>query len=556
MEFGFIRKIKSLSQNVIIALLISFSLIAIDQISKIYHNQFLGIISKNAAMSALIGLLLSLLKKTKTAIIIYSVMIFLMLLQLIHYNYFGTPISPEEISLLFTHSSETMTSFLPMLQIIVVPLLICIVASILPIVALLFARSRFKFRYAWIILLIAFLYPTVKIVNAEVKDQLGRRHHDSVGDRPYAFDDLWYSTQKTLVFYFLYTLPHEITGNTANLQPVKPPLAINIKNPNVNVIFFQGESLTLKHMSCYGYKRPTTPYLDSLKNQNNVVFKFGISSGVCTDVSLPLFFNMIRRPDGSHEIASTHRNLFKMAEQNGFETHFISTHQAGNFGLIQEYLFPAYINHFAVLGRKQYALDNSLLNYLKKVDFSRPTFLVLQPGGSHSPYTDRYPAQFDYFKSDAATLFKQSQINAYDNSVRYTDYIVQQLIAITRSKTTRPTYIIFTSDHGEGLGDNGVFGHNNLYVQQEHEVPIMIMAINGASLDFLKQKTAIDINTAYMSHYELSKIIAKLLGYRIEKLSTQHSGYYVTGSILNGLAGYNHITFTPLGHLQNHFVNE
>ena len=55
-----------------------------------------------------------------------------------------------------------------------------------------------------------------------------------------------------------------------------------------------------------------------------------------------------------------------------------------------------------------------------------------------------------------------------------------------------------------------------------------------------------------MSHYELSKIVAHLLGYQIDQFSQQPQGYYVNGEALNGAAGFDQIIFNKDGNLTSH----
>ena len=282
-------------------------------------------------------------------------------------------------------------------------------------------------------------------------------------------------------------------------------------------------------MSSYGYKRSTNPFLDSLKLKPNVNFKLGISAGVATDVSLPMFFNMAPRADSSQQIYSKNRNLFKMAQQNGFETYFISAQDSNALGLIKGYLLPVYINHYAsfeeLTNEKKPGLDGVLVDYLKEVQFSKPTFLVLHQRGSHAEYFERYPAEKNFFHYSPSSSFQIAHTDAYDNSVRYTDEILQQIVELTLQKTKRPTYIIFTSDHGESVGERGFYGHNNIHESAQYLVPMIIIALNGAPLDFIQKKNHEDLNKQYMSHYELSQIVASLLGYKIEHFSTQSKGY-------------------------------
>ncbi len=544
--------------NLILGLLIAASLIGIDQIYRLY-NPYLSfrINLWHLPLVLLISFYLSFLQKTRHIIWIFASMVFLLFLQLIHYSYFGATISPVEISLFFTHTRETLEIFSKMTEIIWVPLLICASAFFIVFFCCKKFEDRHRWRYAWILLSLCFLLPSIRLVHSMVHHKVGRAARTSLGDRVNDNDDLWVATQKLILFYVIYTLPHQLFLNNLLMQPIQPPLSMKLSHPDINIILVMGESLTSAHMSSYGYQRPTDPFLASLKLKPNVSFKLGISAGVATDVSLPMFFNMAPRADSSQQIYSKNRNLFKMAEQNGFETYFISAQDSLGLSLIKGYLLPVYINHYTTLeeltNEKNRGLDGALVDYLKDVQFSKPTFLVLHQRGSHAEYFERYPPEKNFFNYSPSSPFHIGHTNAYDNSVRYTDEIMQQIVELTLQKTKRPTYIIFTSDHGESVGERGIYGHNNFHHSVQYHVPIIIIALNGAPLDFIQKKNHEDLNKQYMSHYELSRIVASLLGYQIVHFSTQVNGYSVTGTILSGLGGYDDINFDAKGRLLENY---
>lgn len=568
MNSTMIKKLKGLDfkitsglliKNIFLALIITTTFAAIDYVFRRKHHLEMtaAFTFYQLGMLFLFSFLLSLLKKSRNALIIYSLLVFFLFVQWVHYNYFGVLISPIEISLFFSHRGEAMSNFADMLSIARMPFLFCIAMLFITGFAFYLCSSRIRSRFSWFFLILVFLIPINMMIFPMLHHKVGRDPHISIGDRPNIYENIWFSTQKLLIFYTIYTLPHQYFFANPLPQTVHNRFPV-AKHPNINIIYIQGESLTWKHMSLYGYHRETTPYLESLKNNPNVIFKKGISAGVSTDVSLPEFFNMVMAPDGTQQIISTNRNLFKMAKQNGFDTHFISVQFDQWFGLITTYLYPAYINHFQILGKSiNYVPDETLVEYIKNTDLNQKNFLVVQMGGSHEPYELRFPPQFDIFKSTPASSFKQTKINNYDNSVLHTDNIIKNIVAMVQQNTTKPTYIIFTSDHGESLGYMGHFGHNNLRINQEHEVPIMIMALNGAPLDFMKELDREEINPQYMSHYELATVIAYLLGYKVKHFATQHRGYYVTGAILNGFGGFEHILFDPQGrqHIHKHSVD-
>lgn len=103
--------------------------------------------------------------------------------------------------------------------------------------------------------------------------------------------------------------------------------------------------------------------------------------------------------------------------------------------------------------------DDVLLNEFRErlpsyLDANQPVFVVLHTWGSHYRYATRYPDSFNKWQS-------KSPMDAYDNSILYTDYILDQLISTLEKEKNTPSVVFYFSDHGENLNDNnsGIMGH-------------------------------------------------------------------------------------------------
>ena len=110
------------------------------------------------------------------------------------------------------------------------------------------------------------------------------------------------------------------------------------------------------------------------------------------------------------------------------------------------------------------------------------TLIVLHQNGSHGPrYNKRYPKVFEQFRpvcdsSDVRECTREELINAYDNTILYTDYLIHQTINIAE-KTNRPAVVIYVSDHGESLGEKGLYLHGFPYAlapEEQKKVPLVI----------------------------------------------------------------------------------
>ena len=95
--------------------------------------------------------------------------------------------------------------------------------------------------------------------------------------------------------------------------------------------------------------------------------------------------------------------------------------------------------------------------------------IVLHQLGSHGPaYSARYPAAFERFKpachtSQFADCTREEIVNAYDNTIAYTDHILAEAIRLLDRHQELATNLFFVSDHGESLGENGLFLHGAPY---------------------------------------------------------------------------------------------
>jgi lipid A ethanolaminephosphotransferase len=96
----------------------------------------------------------------------------------------------------------------------------------------------------------------------------------------------------------------------------------------------------------------------------------------------------------------------------------------------------------------------------------RDILIVLHTMGSHGPaYYRRYPAEFEVFKpcckeSSPQKSPQQEVVNAYDNTILYTDYVLDRLIAALEARQkSENAFLFYVSDHGESLGENGVYLH-------------------------------------------------------------------------------------------------
>jgi lipid A ethanolaminephosphotransferase len=123
----------------------------------------------------------------------------------------------------------------------------------------------------------------------------------------------------------------------------------------------------------------------------------------------------------------------------------------------------------------------------------RDTLIVLHQKGSHGPaYSRRYPPAFRRFlpaceSNDLHECDRQAIVNAYDNTISYTDHVLAELIDLLRSHSERlDTGLLYVSDHGESLGENGVYLHGLPYAiapDEQTRVPFIVWFSAGWAMD-------------------------------------------------------------------------
>jgi lipid A ethanolaminephosphotransferase len=113
--------------------------------------------------------------------------------------------------------------------------------------------------------------------------------------------------------------------------------------------------------------------------------------------------------------------------------------------------------------------------------------------GSHGPsYYKRTPAAYKIFSPECTQdniqdCRQQTIVNAYDNTIVYTDHVLAELIDLLRAQKF-PTAMLYVSDHGESLGENGLYLHGLPYPlapAEQKQVPMIFWA----SDDFIARKS-------------------------------------------------------------------
>ncbi|MBU9857991.1 kdo(2)-lipid A phosphoethanolamine 7''-transferase [Rahnella bonaserana] len=289
------------------------------------------------------------------------------------------------------------------------------------------------------------------------------------------------------------------------------------------VVFVIGESARRDHMGLYGYDRDNTPNLDKEKN---LVALQGYSCDTATKLSLRCMF--VREGGASEEPQRTLKeaNVFSVLKSNGWSSELYSMQSEAWF--YNKTRADDYSLRENIASEKRNAgkpVDDMLLiDEMKDSMNNHPQgkhLIILHTKGSHYLYSDRYPRSFAKYKPECMGIddscSTEEMINAYDNSLLYTDYFLSQVFDQLRDKNA---IVFYASDHGESISKSMHFHgtpRDHAPIEQR-TVPIMVWASdkflsndqNKAGFEQL-QKMAAEKKPAF--HEKLYDTILGCIGY-------------------------------------------
>jgi lipid A ethanolaminephosphotransferase len=233
----------------------------------------------------------------------------------------------------------------------------------------------------------------------------------------------------------------------------------------VVLVVVVGETARAADWGLNGYVRQTTPQLARLP-----VINFGdvVSCGTNTEVSLPCMFAPVGRRDYDEARIRGSESLLHVAARAGVAVRW-RDNQSGCKGVCDG-LPTDTVQSLGItsLCSDGHCLDEGLLHGLDEqlVGARGTQLIVLHQLGNHGPaYFRRYPPAFARFQpacaSDDLRICTRAEIvNAYDNALLYTDDVLARLIAKLQSRAdTLDAAVVYVSDHGESLGENGMYLH-------------------------------------------------------------------------------------------------
>jgi lipid A ethanolaminephosphotransferase len=238
------------------------------------------------------------------------------------------------------------------------------------------------------------------------------------------------------------------------------------------VVLVIGETARSANFSLNGYSRDTNPELE--KQSDIVSFRNAYSCGTDTAVSLPCMLSGLGRENYKLARARSQENLLDVIQHAGIPVLWVEN-QSGckrtcDRVSVRINTTDMTLPEFCQGGECHDAIMAAELNkYVKTL--KQDTLVVMHMMGSHGPaYYRRYPTDAEHFKPVCRTSLlgkcsDEAIVNAYDNTIRYTDHALASVLDVLRKfQGERDTAMIYMSDHGESLGEYGLYLHGAPYM--------------------------------------------------------------------------------------------
>ena len=292
---------------------------------------------------------------------------------------------------------------------------------------------------------------------------------------------LWIDRNATKIGALI--MPWSYIANTArhfhhqkmiNREEIPLPDATFASDNRSVMVLVIGESARRENFSLYGYERDTNPLLrgDSVKTY------IANASATSTTQAVKAILDH-KRVKGLYEI------LPNYIYRNGVDVVWRTTNWGEPPLHIEKYRNASKLKAQYPDADGRY--DGILLEGLSEeieASASDKLLVVIHTSTSHGPtYNKKYPADFEVFTPVCTTVEmakaeRSELINAYDNTILYTDYILHSVIEVLRNVEDRESAMIYISDHGESLGEGNIYMHGmvsaSMAPKEQTEIPFIV----------------------------------------------------------------------------------
>lgn len=268
------------------------------------------------------------------------------------------------------------------------------------------------------------------------------------------------------------------------------------------VVLVIGESARRANFQLYGYQRETNPLLSKQKELK--VYPAN-SSATYTTAGV----KAILEPKNSDD-------LYELLPNYAYRVGVDVSWRTSNWGEPPIHIGEYLLRHEVA---EQYGVDQTYDGALftglrQRIESSQKNkvLIVLHTSLSHGPnYAEKYPKHFEFYTPVTDKVEESEKnvgmvVNAYDNGIRYTDYLLDSLINTLRDMKDWKTAMIFISDHGESLGENKVFMHGlpmRLAPKVQYEIPFLVWT----SDQFREYKPDSELPAVLEQHYVFHSVL-------------------------------------------------
>lgn len=236
------------------------------------------------------------------------------------------------------------------------------------------------------------------------------------------------------------------------------------------IILVVGEAARSDHFSLNGYDRETNPLL---KQEGVISFSNVTSCGTTTAISLPCMFSNLGRASYTDKEAKSSENLLDLLSHAGVSVLWRDNNSDSKGVALrvayEEFKEPEKNPECDDIECRDVGMLSGLQEYID-LRKGKDILIVLHQMGNHGPaYYKRYPEAFEKFlpvckTNDLSECTREEIINAYDNALLYTDYFLSRVINLLKQNSNRfETAMVYFGDHGESLGENGIYLHGVPY---------------------------------------------------------------------------------------------
>lgn len=284
----------------------------------------------------------------------------------------------------------------------------------------------------------------------------------------------------------------EAIGTDATIEPNKKPHTL--------MVLVVGETARADHWSLNGYGKNTNPLL---AQEPDAVSLTQLSScGTSTAVSVPCMFTNLGRDGYSERKFNSTENVLDVLKRAGVEILWRDNNSSSK-GVAERVPYQDYqtaqLNPICDVECRDEGMLVGLPEFIKQ-HADHDILIILHTMGSHGPaYFKRYPKPFERFTpacqdNQLENCSQEAISNAFDNTIVYTDYVLEKTIALLKTQQNDfATAMIYLSDHGESLGENGVYLHGLPYAiapeAQKHPAALLWVGQNFKGLNAQKLRT-------------------------------------------------------------------